>query len=349
MKKATMSKRNWRIIGFYIIGWTLAMLFLAIVRGVGTEELGELKFDFKSSIIIGLTLGPILGIISGLASIWSEKNLYRKLTIGKLLLLRTLYAFLFIVFMTFVAYWVYQFYFGTEISLQTFAMDKGSGAIYFYIWITDFVLTVIRQVNLMLGEGNLRKLILGKFYTPTEEERIFMFLDLQASTMLAEKLGHIKYSTLIQDCFNDLAIVNDFGAEIYQYVGDEAVLTWPLEKGLKNQNCLEAYFNFAEFLKKRSGYYKEKYHCEPFFKAGLHSGLVTVTEVGKYKKEIAYHGDTINTAARIQGQCNKLEASLLISETLKNQLVLDGYSYSKKGAIPLKGKQTEITIYSIFK
>ena len=46
MKKGTMSKRNWRILGFYIIGWTLAMLFLAIVRGVGTEELGELKFDF---------------------------------------------------------------------------------------------------------------------------------------------------------------------------------------------------------------------------------------------------------------------------------------------------------------
>ena len=344
-----MSKRSWRILRFYIIGWTLAMLFLAIVRGVGTEELGQLKFDFKSSIIIGVTLGPILGAISGLASIWAEKNLYRKLTLGKLLLLRTIYALLFIILMTCVVYWVYQFNFGTDITLQNFDMDKGSGAIYFYIWITDFVLTVLRQVNLMLGEGNLMKLIRGKFYTPSEEERIFMFLDLQASTTLAERLGHIKYSTLIQDCFNDLAIVLENEAEIYQYVGDEAVLTWPLEKGLKNQNCLEAYFNFAEFLKKRSDYYQEKYDCEPFFKAGLHSGLVTVTEVGKYKKEIAYHGDTINTAARIQGQCNSLKASLLISETLKNQLVLDGYSYSKKGAVPLKGKQTEITIYSIFK
>ncbi|WP_394974915.1 adenylate/guanylate cyclase domain-containing protein [uncultured Croceitalea sp.] len=344
-----MSKRSWHILKFYSIGWTLSMLFLVIIRGVGTEELGQLKFDFKSGIIIGLTLGPILGIISGLASIWVEKKLYRKLTLGKLLLLRTLYAFLFIIFMTFVAYWVYQFYFGTDISLQTFAMDKGSGAIYFYIWVTDSVLTVLRQVNLMLGEGNLMKLIRGKFYTPSEEERIFMFLDLQASTVLAERLGHIKYSMLIQDCFNDLAIVLEHEAEIYQYVGDEAVLTWQLEKGLKNQNCLEAYFNFAEFLKRRSDYYQEKYNCEPFFKAGLHAGLVTVTEVGKYKKEIAYHGDTINTAARIQGQCNKLEASLLISETLKNQLLLEEYSFSKKGAIPLKGKQTEITIYSIFK
>ncbi|GMN11220.1 adenylate/guanylate cyclase domain-containing protein [Croceitalea sp. MTPC9] len=344
-----MSKRNLRILRFYIVGWTLSMLFLAIVRGVGTEELGQLKFDFKSSIIIGLTLGPILGIISALASIWAEKNLYRKLTLGKLLLLRTIYAFLFIIFMTFVAYWVYQFYFGTEISLKTFAMDKGSGAIYFYIWVTDFVLTVLRQVNLMLGEGNLMKLIRGKFYNPSEEERIFMFLDLQASTGLAERLGHIKYSTLIQDCFNDLAIVLENEAEIYQYVGDEAVLTWPLELGIKSQNCLHAYFNFSELLKKKGNYYQAKYNCQPFFKAGLHSGIVTVTEVGKYKKEIAYHGDTINTAARIQGQCNSLKAQLLVSETLKDQLKEDGYTFTKMGKVPLRGKKKDIVIFSVSK
>jgi len=32
-----------------------------------------------------------------------------------------------------------------------------------------------------------------------------------------------------------------------------------------------------------------------------------VAEVGEIKTEIAYHGDTINTAARIQEQCNVLK------------------------------------------
>lgn len=345
-----MSKRNLRILRFYIVGWTLAMVFLAIVRGVGTEELGQLQFDFKSSMMISMTLGPIFGIISGLASIWVEKNLYRKLTLGKLLILRTLYAIAFIAIMIVIAYWVYQFYFGTEISLRTFALDEGSGAIYFYVLVTDFFLTVLRQVNLMLGEGNLLKFVRGQFYYPREEERIFMFLDLQDSTTLAERLGHVKYSMLIQDCFNDLGVVvEQNNAEIYQYVGDEAVLTWPLKDGLKNQNCLNAYFNFSELLEKKKEYYQGKYYCQPFFKAGLHAGIVTVTEVGKYKKEIAYHGDTINTAARIQGQCNTLKSEVLLSKNLKTHFGTTNFSFEEKGEISLKGKNRDITIFSVIK
>ena len=345
-----MSKRNIRILRFYILWWTLSMLFLVIVRGVGTEELGQLQFDFKSGVIIGLTLGPILGLISGASSIWIEKNLYRKLTIGKLLLLRTTYAILFIISMTILAYWIYQVFFGTEIGLITFALDVGSGAIYFYFLVIDFFLTILRQVNLMLGEGNLTKIIRGKFYTPREENRIFMFLDLQSSTALAEQLGHVKYSMLIQDCFNDLGVaVEQNEAEIYQYVGDEAVLTWTLKEGLKKQNCINAYFNFSALLEKRKNHYNQKYGCQPFFKAGLHAGLVTVTEVGKYKKEIAYHGDTINTAARIQEQCNVLNAPLLISETLKNELAGSNFSAKKKGKVSLKGKAIDITIFEVTK
>ncbi|MDT0606873.1 adenylate/guanylate cyclase domain-containing protein [Croceitalea rosinachiae] len=345
-----MSKRNLRILRFYIVGWTMAMIFLAIVRGVGTEELGQLKFDFKSSIIISVTLGPIFGIISGLASIWAEKNLYRKLTLGKLLLLRTLYAIAFIAVMIVAAYWVYQLYFGTDISITTFALDEGSGAIYFYILATDFFMTILRQVNLMLGEGNLSKIIRGQFYTPREEDRIFMFLDLQASTTIAERLGHVRYSMLIQDCFNDLGVaVEQNNAEIYQYVGDEAVLTWPLKEGLNNKNCVNAYYNFSELLEKKKEYYDNMYDCQPFFKAGIHSGVVTVTEVGKYKKEIAYHGDTINTAARIQGKCNALKSEVLLSENLKNEFAENRFTFSEKGQVPLKGKKEPIQIFSIHK
>ncbi|WP_219011061.1 hypothetical protein [Aquimarina litoralis] len=47
-----------------------------------------------------------------------------------------------------------------------------------------------------------------------------MFLDLNSSTSIAEKIGHMKYSQLIQDCFDQLDMTEDFGAEIYQYVGD---------------------------------------------------------------------------------------------------------------------------------
>ena len=66
-----------------------------------------------------------------------------------------------------------------------------------------------------------------------------MFLDLKSSTTHAEQLGHIKYSQLIQDCFYELTeVVTRREAQIYQYVGDEIVLTWPYEKGIKNKSSV---------------------------------------------------------------------------------------------------------------
>ena len=161
-----------------------------------------------------------------------------------LLGIRVLYAILFLFTMIVISYFMVTNFFGVEIGFVDFIFEPGSLPIYFYMLTVDFLLVLLRQINLMLGEKNLRKFLMGKFYQPREEERIFMFLDLRSSTTIAEKLGHEKYSRLMQDCFNDLGVVIENDAEIYQYVGDEAVLTWSMEGGLKDQNCIRAFFTF---------------------------------------------------------------------------------------------------------
>lgn len=110
---------------------------------------------------------------------------------------------------------------------------------------------------------------------------------------------------------------------------------------------MNAFFNFKNQLLQKQDYYQKNYNCLPFFKAGIHTGIVTVTEVGKYKKEIAYHGDTINTAARIQGKCNEFNQELLISLRLKEQLTTSGFSFKEIGSMPLKGKEKEVSLYAI--
>jgi adenylate cyclase len=176
-----------------------------------------------------------------------------------------------------------------------------------------------------------------------------MFLDLQASTTIAEQIGHYSYSELIQDCFYDLnRIVTKYEAEIYQYVGDEAVLSWKYKRGIKNNNCIKIFFHFQKRIKKRQQYYLSKYNLVPIFKAGLHGGELIVTEVGTVKKEIAYHGDVINTSARIQGECNKYNELLLCSNMLINDLSLaTKYSPEFIGNIELKGKEEKFKISAI--
>lgn len=339
------NKRRWQIIKQYCIGWTLAFVFLIIVRGEGTEELGSVKWDVWESITKVFFIGPILGIISGYAQILTEERGYKRMSIQKLLILRFIYVVLFLVSLILVGYAIYGA--NKDIGLIAFAFEPGSFAIYLYIVAFDIFMLILRQVNLFLGNNNLWRLLRGKFYTPREEERIFMFLDLKSSTKHAEKLGHIKYSKMIQDCFNDLGVVIENESEIYQYVGDEVILTWKIRDGLRNQNCINAYFNFKQELHNRQEHYIRNYNFIPHFKAGVHTGIVTVTEVGKYKKEIAYHGDTINTAARIQGKCNDFDQELLISDTLKNQLGNTRFNFNKLDSISLRGKENKVLIYAV--
>jgi adenylate cyclase len=206
------------------------------------------------------------------------------------------------------------------------------------------------QISQKFGQGVLLNFLIGKYHQPQEELRIFMFLDLSSSTTYAEKLGHLKYSQLIQDCFFDLTdVVVSRKAEVYQYVGDEVVLTWKQKEGVKDNNCLNVFFDYDRVIQERREYYEQKYSIVPQFKAGANVGLVTVAEVGEIKKELAYHGDALNTAARIRSVCNEVEKRLLVSEELHD--ILSGidrtFRVEPVGASHLKGKEEVVNLLSV--
>ncbi len=222
-------------------------------------------------------------------------------------------------------------------------------AILLYIVLLSLVYSFIKIASEKFGKGVFLKMLLGKYKNPKEEKRIFMFLDLKDSTTIAERLGHFKYSQLIQDCFYDLnEVIPKYDAEIYQYVGDEAVLCWPYKKGMANANCVGLFFAFQQQKLAKAPYYSQKYGLVPEFKAGLHGGVLMVAEVGIVKKELAYHGDVINTSARIQGECNKHNVPILISETLLEDLEVENFFSSRSiGTVLLKGKHEEINIHTL--
>ncbi len=219
-----------------------------------------------------------------------------------------------------------------------------------YFFIIGSLIEIFYDVDRKFGKGILLKFLLGRYYKPKEEERIFLFMDLKSSTYYAEKLGHFKYSRLIQDCFKDISsAVTKNKAEIYQYVGDEIVLTWKMKNGLEETKCLQVFYDFMEVLEKKKEYYQKSYGMVPVFKAGVHSGKVMVAQVGELKSEIAYHGDAINTASRIQGLCNSYQSRLLVSGNLFNQFKgenLQGINYKYLGEVLLTGKEITTKLYS---
>jgi adenylate cyclase len=218
-----------------------------------------------------------------------------------------------------------------------------------YSFMLLLVLQFITLVSRLLGPNVMLNYMLGRFHQPKEEERIFMFMDLRSSTTIAERLGHLKWHHFLNDFFYDIAKpVNHHRGEIYQYVGDEVVISWPAAVGLRNRNCIHCFFGIWNRMAKRRTYYLDKYGYEPVFKAGYHLGQVIVGEIGDYKRDIVFHGDTVNTASRIQMECNHYNRRLLLSKTLLDRLDL-GKEYSSEyiTKIKLRGKEAPVELYSL--
>jgi adenylate cyclase len=213
----------------------------------------------------------------------------------------------------------------------------------------SMVINGAHQINRKLGPGVAWNWITGKYHTPKEEERIFMFLDLKNSTTLAEKLGNIRFSKLCQDFFHDLTQpVLETKGEVSHYIGDEAVLTWKPKRGLDHANCLRCFELMEQAIANRADYYTKAYGVVPEFKAGVHIGLVVAAEVGEMKSEIVYHGDVLNTTARITGLCAELDSDLLISGDLNALLMLpEQLSAHSFGPMLLKGKEHEVEIVAV--
>jgi len=204
-------------------------------------------------------------------------------------------------------------------------------------------------IDRKMGPGVLRNWMTGKYYNPKEETRIFMFLDIRDSTTLAERLGNVEFSALVRDFFRDLTDpLLETKGEVSHYIGDEAVITWKPKQGIEDSNCVMLFFRMREAVAARAGYYIRRYGLVPEFKAGLHIGPVIATEVGEVKSEIVFHGDVLNTAARIQSLCVEEKCPLLLSSDLAARLqVPKPYAARSLGPRRLKGKANEVEIFAI--
>lgn len=222
---------------------TLICVFTSFA-GVIYQLVNEVLIDHRS-IIMGFPLGLVFGILE-LFVFSNPGSKMRQWSFTKLLFLKTLlYTFVIYavtIFLTLIAGLLEG---RTLRELWIFLGSLEQLVLVIYTLVIYALLVFFLQVNHLLGEGILWKFIRGKYHRPREEERIFMFLDMKSSTTIAEQLGHVRFYSLLNEIFHEISQpVLQTKAEIYQYVGDEVVLTWEVEDGVKNSNCLETFFMF---------------------------------------------------------------------------------------------------------
>ncbi len=341
-----------------IFFWVFAYAFLSILVQLVLLIAVPLAFGFntlKANLILGLYFGFFNGIASGLFDVFFEQRIFYKKSLGLILLFKAILSlFVFVVLISFIRYTIYpyllqRFFPGNDPVTRQESWDAFFQLLLLYNTGSALVISFFNQMNKKFGPGVLGPLLLGRYRKPKEEEKIFLFMDLRSSTTIAEELGHLQYSAFIRDSFMDInAVIAKYQGQIYQYIGDEIVILWSINEGLKNLSCIRFYFACTERFRQRSSYYLQQYKQVPHFKAGIHMGKVTAVEVGDIKRDVAYHGDTVNTAARIQGECNTYGVSFLVSHSIVSQsLVKDFFETVSLGMISLKGKVQPVELFSI--
>ena len=320
----------------------------ASFSGVIYELIDEKVLD-ERSVLVGFPLGFGFGILELFlfpkAERWFRKWSFTSILVFKALLYTAVITLIVIIIMI-----ISGLNEGRQFKELWIVLGSASQLILIgYTLVVYVMLLFILQVNRLLGEGILWKFITGKYHRPREEARIFMFLDMKSSTTIAEKLGHVRFYALLNELFHEISEpALQTKAEIYQYVGDEVVLTWEVKDGLENSNCLKTFFMFRDILIKKSESYQKNFGVIPEFKAGLHFGKVIAAQIGDLKREIVYNGDVLNTTARIRSECNTYRRDCLVSGMLKSRLIdSESFSWEKMNTVALKGKETEVEIFSV--
>jgi len=347
-----------------VVSITLSWTIVAALDAINTHAVSQNDYvtrtdayDLGTYLLVNTVSGAVAGIISGSLLVFLMREWLRDRSFGFSLLINSLVISAINFTISALAFsLVYSQRYEKPIYDPEIIRETGNffwSLFYFknlFFWlIVVFFTLVFLNVNEKYGPGVFRKLLMGRYHRPREEERIFMFLDIRSSTTIAERLGHIRFFNLLNDFFQDITnpIISHSG-EIYQYVGDEVVITWEMDKGLRNANCIRCFFQIQEAIQRASGRYRDKYGVVPEFKAGLHCGPVTVGEIGVIKKDIVYSGDVLNTTSRIQSVCNKFRVKILLSKELLDRLSLPphGFSSRRMGIIELKGKKQKVELYT---
>ena len=217
-----------------------------------------------------------------------------------------------------------------------------------FTWLTIILITqVMMEANQHYSPGMFWQILRGKYSKPRTEKRIIMFLDLKDSTPIAEKLGHEQYFSFIKDfIYYVTSAIWENGGYIYQYVGDEVVVTWPYRKSniIKPTNSVVL---ALYILKQASNYFQRKYGVIPEFRVGLHVGNVTIGEIGIMKKDIAISGEAMNIAARIRTACTELNQKFIVSQNYFENNVLQSWQGENLGEVELKGVEKPVKLYAL--
>jgi adenylate cyclase len=215
-----------------------------------------------------------------------------------------------------------------------------------FSFVFTFTFIFVLQIARLVGGRTLRNLVLGRYHRPRSEARFFLFVDVVGSTAIAERLGPLAMHGFLRRIFSLAADpVADHRGEIYQYVGDEMVVTWTVEAGRLSARPLACFFAVGASLAAAAGAFERDFGAAPAVRGALHAGDVVTGEVGESKREIVFHGDVVNATARLEQAGRELGHQLLVSSEARDLMLgVERYRFTELGTRELRGRSAPVRV-----
>jgi class 3 adenylate cyclase len=204
----------------------------------------------------------------------------------------------------------------------------------------------IRVIH-FVGAETLFHLMVGTYHRAVTEGRALMFIDINESTALAERLGALKTRSLVGKFLFDISKpITDHGGEIYLYKGDGLIAIWGSAEAARDCSLLQAIDAIFARMGHEKGEFRRQFGMVPTFRIGVHGGDVVVSEQGDDKRSIGIYGDTINIAARMEDAAKKHGVACVISEAIVIMLNISNDSrLIRLGEEQVRGISVPIHIY----
>jgi len=284
-----------RMILSIAVSWTIIDIFFFIFQTLISGASKTALFPNKTIVTILLREVNIffISLCMGYTLVFLLKNLLRNSSVVINILLKT---FLLIITALAINFLV-QITYVVLIDRKPFVVAVNNFYIHTFqgTWLLEkmpewFILFILTQFIIEFMEkyspGIFFAIFFGKYLTPKNEQLILMFIDLKNSTPIAEKMDNAQYFLFIREFIYHISTaLLEYDGRIYQYVGDEIVVSWPAKK-VNYKKCILALIAARKNIEADGDRFRREYGFLPEFKVGLHSGEVTIGEIGVIKKTL---------------------------------------------------------------
>lgn len=220
------------------------------------------------------------------------------------------------------------------------------------------------------AEANRKRINLARYFSPQTAEHLadhdnplgqmrrqniaVLFIDIQGSTTIAEKLDPERVVAILQSFYSRMAkVIFAYNGSIEHFAGDSLLAIFGMPKVGDNDaiNALKCSYDMVKELgrwnEKRVGQGREKIVAD----ISVHYGEVVLGDIGvRESMSFTVIGDTVNTTSRLQELCRKLDKRVLVSEDILQQAEVEGQKswqnyYCYEGIHKVRGREEAISVY----